>query len=113
LLDCHLFSVVWPRFHLAQPIPVFPSDFARGLLIALIMEALRTPETSVKFDETTRNYIRESCDLHTGRRQNLKSHERSRSCFGSCTAERWPYWACNPERINLDKSFFGSYKSFI
>jgi hypothetical protein len=43
-------------------------------MIALIMEAVRTSETSVYFKETTWRYIPESCHLHTSRRENLQSH---------------------------------------
>jgi hypothetical protein len=32
------------------------------------------PETSVYFNETTRRCISEGCNLHTGSRENLKSH---------------------------------------
>jgi hypothetical protein len=38
------------------------------------MEAVRTSETSVDFYETTRRNIPEACNLHTRRRENLKSH---------------------------------------
>jgi hypothetical protein len=41
---------------------------------ALIMEAVRTSETSVYFNETTRLFIPEGCHLHTRRLENLKSH---------------------------------------
>jgi hypothetical protein len=42
-------------------------------MIAL-MEAVRTAETSVNFNVTTRRYIPEDSKLHTCRRENLKSH---------------------------------------
>jgi hypothetical protein len=42
--------------------------------IALMMEAVRTSETSVKIYLTTRQYIPEDSELHTRRRENLKSH---------------------------------------
>jgi hypothetical protein len=48
--------------------------FAQGSLIALMMEAARTSETSVDIDLTTRQYIPEDSELHTRRRENLKSH---------------------------------------
>jgi hypothetical protein len=38
------------------------------------MEAVRTSETSVNFNVTTRRYIPEDPKLHTRRRENLKSH---------------------------------------
>jgi hypothetical protein len=47
---------------------------ARGLLIALMMEAASTSETSVNFYQTTRRYNPEDSHLHTRRRENLKSH---------------------------------------
>jgi hypothetical protein len=37
--------------------------FARGLFIALMMEAVRTYETSVNFNVTTRRYIPEYSKL--------------------------------------------------
>jgi hypothetical protein len=44
----------------------------RAASIALMMEAVRTSETSV-YSETTRRYIPEGSNLHTRRRENLKS----------------------------------------
>jgi hypothetical protein len=38
------------------------------------MEAVRTFETSVHFNVTTRRYIPEDSKLHTRRRENLKCH---------------------------------------
>jgi hypothetical protein len=45
-----------------------------SIIIALMMEVVRTSETSVHFNETTRRYIPESTKLHTRRHENLKSH---------------------------------------
>jgi hypothetical protein len=42
--------------------------------IALMMEAARTPETSVDIQLRTRQYNPEDSELHTRRRENLKSH---------------------------------------
>jgi hypothetical protein len=42
-------------------------------LIALMMEAARTSETSVDIQLRTRQYIPEDSELHTRRRENLKS----------------------------------------
>jgi hypothetical protein len=39
-----------------------------------MMEAVRTSETSVYSNETTRRNIPEASNLHTRRRENLKSH---------------------------------------
>jgi hypothetical protein len=38
-----------------------------------LTEAIRTSETSVYFNYTTRRYIPEGCHLHTRRRKNMKS----------------------------------------
>jgi hypothetical protein len=43
-------------------------------LIALMMEAVRTSETLVYSNETTRRYISEHSNPHTRHRENLKSH---------------------------------------
>jgi hypothetical protein len=43
-------------------------------MTALMMEAVRTSETSVNFNVTTRRYIPEDSKLHTRRRVSLKSH---------------------------------------
>jgi hypothetical protein len=48
--------------------------FARGLLIALTMEAVSTFKTSVNFYEITLRNIPEDDHLHTLRHDNLKSH---------------------------------------
>jgi hypothetical protein len=47
---------------------------ARGLLIALMIEAARTSETLVNFYQTARRYNPEDSHLRTHRRENLKSH---------------------------------------
>jgi hypothetical protein len=43
-------------------------------MIALIMEAISTSETSVNFYQITRRNIPEDSHLHTRCRDNLKSH---------------------------------------
>jgi hypothetical protein len=43
-------------------------------MIALMMEAASTSETSVNFYQTTRRNIPENSNLHTRHRENLKSH---------------------------------------
>jgi hypothetical protein len=47
---------------------------ARGLLIALMMEAAGTSETLVNFYQTTRRYNPVDSHLRTHRRENLKSY---------------------------------------
>jgi hypothetical protein len=44
----------------------------RTASIALMMEAVRTSETSVNFNVITQRYIPEDSELHTRRRENLK-----------------------------------------
>jgi len=48
--------------------------YQNGVIIALMMEAARTSETSVDIQLRTRQYIPEDSELHTRRRENLKSH---------------------------------------
>jgi hypothetical protein len=43
-------------------------------ITALMMEAARTSETLVDIQLRTRQYIPEDSELHTRRRENLKSH---------------------------------------
>jgi hypothetical protein len=43
-------------------------------MIVLMMEPVRTSETSVHFNVTTRRYIPEDSKLHIRLRENLKSH---------------------------------------
>jgi hypothetical protein len=43
--------------------------------MALMMEAVRTSETSVNFNMTTWRYIPGDSRLHSRHRENLKSHE--------------------------------------
>jgi hypothetical protein len=47
---------------------------ARGFLIALMMEAASSSETSAHFYQTRRRNNPEDSHLHTRRRENLKSH---------------------------------------
>jgi hypothetical protein len=44
------------------------------VIIALMMVAVSTSETSVNFYETTRRNVQEDSHLYTHRRENLKSH---------------------------------------
>jgi hypothetical protein len=48
-------------------------NFLRAMIV-LMIEAVRTSETSVNLNVTTRRYIPEGSNLHTRRRENLKSH---------------------------------------
>jgi hypothetical protein len=48
--------------------------YQNGVIIALVMEAARTSETSVDIQLRTRQYVPEDSELHTRRRENLKSH---------------------------------------
>jgi hypothetical protein len=48
-----------------------------SIILALMMDALRTSETSVNFNVTTRRYIAKDSELHTCRRENMKSHIRN------------------------------------
>jgi hypothetical protein len=47
---------------------------AVSIIIALMMEAVRTSETSVVIPLRARQYIPEDSELHTCRRENFKSH---------------------------------------
>jgi hypothetical protein len=47
---------------------------AASIIIALMMEAVRTSETSVVIQLRARQYIPEDSELHTHRRENFKSH---------------------------------------
>jgi hypothetical protein len=52
---------------------------------ALMMEAARTSETLVDIELRTRQYIPEDSELHTRRRENLKSHKFETSLNSRCT----------------------------
>jgi hypothetical protein len=51
----------------------------------LVLETVRSSETSVYFNETTLSCMPEDCHLHTRRRGNLKS----RKPFSSCHVSIW------------------------
>jgi hypothetical protein len=51
------------------------SDVRAAAIIALKLEAARTSETSVDIKLRTRQYFPEDSELHTRRRENLKSHK--------------------------------------
>jgi hypothetical protein len=50
------------------------SEVRAASIIALMMKAACTSETSVDIQLRTRQYIPEDSELHTRRRENLKSH---------------------------------------
>jgi hypothetical protein len=49
--------------------------FRGAYCLAQMMNAVRTSETSISCNETTRRYIPEGSNLNTRRRENLKSHK--------------------------------------
>jgi hypothetical protein len=51
------------------------SELLNASSIMTMMEAVSTSETSVNFYPTTRRKIPEDSQLHTRRRENLKSHQ--------------------------------------
>jgi hypothetical protein len=55
-------------------VETFCEDYSLLECIALMMEAVRSSETSVYFNYITWRYIPEDCNLHTRCRENLKSH---------------------------------------
>jgi hypothetical protein len=75
--------------HLDSYITCYP--FARGSLIALMMEAVLSSETSVIIYLTTRQYIPEDSKLHTRRRENLKSQNVAIICLVYSKLERHVY----------------------
>jgi hypothetical protein len=58
------------------------SEVLTSSFITLMMEAVLISETSVNFKVTTRRYIPEDSELHTRRRENLKSHTFILFLFG-------------------------------
>jgi hypothetical protein len=54
--------------------PTFQRYVLPPIIIALMMEAVRTSETTVDIQLRTRHYIPEDSEIHTRRRENLKSH---------------------------------------
>jgi hypothetical protein len=53
------------------------SEVRPACVIKSMMEAARTSETSVDIQLRTWQYIPEDSELHSGRRENLKSHIES------------------------------------
>jgi hypothetical protein len=51
------------------------SEVRATSIIALMMETAHTSETSVDIQLRIRQYIPEDTELHTRRRENLKSHK--------------------------------------
>jgi hypothetical protein len=78
------------------------------------MEAVRTSETSVYFNETTRRYIPEGYNPHTRRRENLKSHIMVLLDCDAVLTCRWVptfLWTILPRFSEL-KMAVGSMSSF-
>jgi hypothetical protein len=67
------FLITLTKIASCQTISDIPTDFSRGLFIALMMEVVSTSETSVYFNETTLRYISEDSYLHNRSLENLKS----------------------------------------
>jgi hypothetical protein len=66
------------------------SEMQNGSIIrAMLMEAVRTSETSVNFKVTTRSYIPEDSKLRTRRRENQKSHVDSCGSLYDPVAISW------------------------
>jgi hypothetical protein len=57
---------------------------ASSIIIALMMGAARSSETSVDILLRTGQYIPEYSELHTRRRQNLKSHIETNMLHKNC-----------------------------
>jgi hypothetical protein len=55
---------------------------AAAIIRARTVVAARTSETSVDIQLRTRQYIPEDTELHTRRRENLKSHLTQFVCYG-------------------------------
>jgi hypothetical protein len=64
----------WPNLVSFQMKPMLLIIYARSLFIALMVEVVRTSETSVHSNETKRRYVQEDSKLHTRRRENLKPY---------------------------------------
>jgi hypothetical protein len=56
------------------------SEVRAATKIRGMLDAARTSETSVDIQLRTRQYIREDSELHTRRRENLKSHKFTHLC---------------------------------
>jgi hypothetical protein len=72
--------------------------FTRGLLTAMMMEAVCTSETSIYFNKTIHHYIPEGCNLHTHHSYNLKSHAN-----GNVPPKCW-YPPANPHGVPIQKT---------
>jgi hypothetical protein len=75
------------------------------------MEAVRTSETLVFFNEATRRSIPESCHLHIRRRENLKSHiiiiirgATALTNLGRLSSRRWQSFPTAPDGTGLTYS---------
>jgi hypothetical protein len=73
---------------------------------ALIIEAVRTSETSVCFNKTTLRYIPEGCRLHTRRRENLKSQSLYAVCLAKTRPSTFSDGACDVRVILRGRSMW-------
>jgi hypothetical protein len=63
------------KYEIGPTIYMLWEDGLDAAMIALMMEAVSTSETSVNIYQTTRRNIPEDSNLHTSRRENLKSYQ--------------------------------------
>jgi hypothetical protein len=68
-----MFSVFWDVLPCKKIVDRRATFIIRAIIIALMMEAASTSETSVD-NYFTRQYIAEDSELHACRRENLKTH---------------------------------------
>jgi len=69
-----------------------------------MMEAVRTPETSVCLHDTTRRYIPAGYNLHYRRRENLKYHNVFRLAMDMGVSRRLLTAGSCPSKSNWDLS---------
>jgi hypothetical protein len=77
----HPFAIGQPKFTWSADSYITCYPFMHGLFIALMMEAVRTSETSVNFNVTTWPYIPEDSKLHSHHHENLNSHKMVWCCI--------------------------------
>jgi hypothetical protein len=67
-------TAFWDKFHVVSLRYTYVPEVRTATTIRVMMEAVRTSEMLVSFNETTWCFIAEGCDIHTCRCENLKSH---------------------------------------